>query len=1288
MPGVGGVDPQLLSTAVFDARWSSLTRARLDVGTVSTWDPSLARDPRILIPIDVQAYVVTEGTDEPTVDVAGTPDDPVPFAPGQPRPPGVHLHWAMPDALLRGEDDGDGGLTMPPLPDRWVVVRTLLPLGGSRALVHGWVIDARSAVVTPLDQFDGTAPADASGHGSTLDVLDGVSGGSALWTSSYAASTRRFAVHDSLSDLASLTQVAPSGLLAHADYTVAGWWTDRESDPLEGATGPAALDARLTDLGWFVDHEDDSPEHTPADPRLARQEEAWGYRSVREKPPVEIVTPGRVERYPYAGVTAGGPLPIRDVSHVVVGPSLPTYHSLVHGAVVGVPIDGVLPAADQRPSPDDVEVAIGLDVDDVIAAFGTQQLDLDDDERRSFEQVLAAFAGGTLDRLASADGLADLSEREHRDGFTSFPGPALATSSPDRLRVEGSSRVNPTTVGRVGRSSTAPNGPGGRAAASTPPRVGALGDAVPSVSLTWASSSVIGLRSGLGNAPVSPTIAETVTEAVTGEGRVVPRAAPRLFRPHAPMVALRGARPSHRHHDDGSYDDAGLLCRFASQCVTALDGVVDGPAVVPTLSSGAVPTEVLTLVRETLLIDPYATGWLAQAGPAESGPATTRLLAEAVRLYGTTGTYDPSGRSSLVADVARRAPRPRASRDPLWSAAQPPRLTDVQLAAEISRRSLQVGTPPSPIGLTTWRQPWVPLWLEWTVTITGTTSMAGWRLDEVDLEPAEDRAVAEPTQSWTFSGRTPISEGVGSVLQDAVASWTTSEEQRELSGASLSRADVDVLSDLADLRTQLDLVSASLDGVREQLLGIPYVGHLAGDDDAGPDAPPRATGLPVPLVSGHLRLDAARLVDAFGRTLDVGVEQVATTTVLQSPDEPAGIRLRPRLQHAARWLFRLVDPAHPDDADPAVAPEAFVDQVRPDLAVNPVVGFLLPDHVDEALEVFDVTGAPLGQLMHDPITSAVRWEVAPGRPLPPDAGPMEGLDPHTRLLGRFATGVVAADVESRAADRSASSSTLSALLRAIDTTLWSVDTFAATGSGSVAGLVGRPIAVVRAILRLDAPDDTDELVVDAPGGPDARRAVFAALAEHRFPVRLGDLTRSDDSLLAFVVDDDYRHVHLVDKVVASEAWESGRHRGYLGLLGSTPSRDPLDHPYLVTEDTLWLRPGQTVRLTLLMLPAGSVHLTSGIVPTKQLALADDWVRPGMARLVPSLRVGPVLVDPAEIRMPLAHHLGEAQTFTRRTGPLTWRDDPITASSQAALLPRMPHEVAEGWVRVTPEEGSS
>jgi len=237
--------------------------------------------------------------------------------------------------------------------------------------------------------------------------------------------------------------------------------------------------------------------------------------------------------------------------------------------------------------------------------------------------------------------------------------------------------------------------------------------------------------------------------------------------------------------------------------------------------------------------------------------------------------------------------------------------------------------------------------------------------------------------------------------------------------------------------------------------------------------------------------------------------------------------------------------------------------------------------------------------------------------------------------------------------------------------------------------VGRPIAVVKATLRLDVPDDLDDVRVDSIETANTRKAAFEALRDQAFPVRLGDLQRSDDSLLGYFIDDNYDQFHLVDESIGALARESGRRRGQLGLLGKVhvPDVQPLDHPYLVDEDIFYVRPGTCHTLTLLMLPAGKVHLTSGVLPRKSLALNDAWINDGLKRVIPSVRVGPVLVDPEEIRLPKVNLLGEKQQFTRRTGPLTWRDDPIVAATQSALLPRTPHEFQEGWIRIIEEDQS-
>jgi hypothetical protein len=69
--------------------------------------------------------------------------------------------------------------------------------------------------------------------------------------------------------------------------------------------------------------------------------------------------------------------------------------------------------------------------------------------------------------------------------------------------------------------------------------------------------------------------------------------------------------------------------------------------------------------------------------------------------------------------------------------------------------------------------------------------------------------------------------------------------------------------------------------------------------------------------------------------------------------------------------------------------------------------------------------------------------------------------------------------------------------------------------------------------------------------------------------------------------------------------------------------------------------------------------------------------------VPSVRVGPVLVDPGVVRLPPVAALGERQVLTSRDGPLSWRDDAILAATQSAVLPDRTAVLREGWIRVDP-----
>jgi hypothetical protein len=1274
-------DPTQLRTAIVSPRWAALARAGLDLASVGRWDPQLLRESRVLVPVDVQALYVPVGSTEPMVvlpfaltEPDGQPAQamPRPFDPGKSRDPGVHLHWAMPDALLRGTlqtmpDGSTNRLGLAALPDRWLVLRLLVAAGASDVTTRGWVICADIGTVVDLAAWNGeqSLPA-AKRHTIAAGELTGSVGGSAQWASTYDAVIDRFAFHDPLEDL---TAVAPNGTAGgQAGYLVAGWFSHPELDPLDAARTDASLHDHLDQLGWHL-QEDLEGGFRVAASRAVQSLKRSTIDLVSAERYAADGQPGQAQSRPPAGGAAAAaeeaaPIqraiepttryeahltPFADVARAVVS-SEPVFprSTLLHGSVHGVPVAGpVDPSLENRPAEGDLAVVVGHHSDDVVAAAVTEGFGVTDPaERRATERLLAGFTGQILDRLATPDGLVDIEQHEHDAAYTSLPG---GTSGTDRVKM--GDAAAPLIAGASGRSTIS------RETEVNSQRLASR--------VSFAGRNRFELRQDDGVSLRREVLEWTAPRPVSepsSEVREITKPAPRFHVPSPPIVAVRGAKRSLRHRGDGRFSpDGSMRVRWPSQLLRA-PALVDLGQVLPTLATGAVPEEILGLAREAVLTNPYLSPWLSSVAAKQQGAdpnaMQSRFQAESVLRYGRSAGYD--GRSSFL------APQP-----------DPSSITSMLVADQLRRHSLFEGVEPDPVAITTWSQPWVPLWLEWEAALTETDPLEHWSLGPIDLEPPD---ATTPGRVITHQGRSVLTTGVATTMAAAITGWLTAEEARDATGAGeTDRATEASLATLRDRLDALDVASAALDGLREQLLGLPYL-------DGRTERPAPGLDSPELLARGELRITKARLLDAFGRVVDL---KGAPAPGLPARDEittPApALRIRPRLTVPARWMFRLVDPA----GSAVDAAEARVDQVDPAQAVNPVSGFLLPDHIDDALEVFDVAGSPLGTLLHEAFGGGVVWEPAPGRPLPDDAGPLEGLASSQRVLGELASGLVAQDAVGRQGlpARPEAESTLSALLRAIDTTLWTVDAYAALGSEHIVGLVGRPVAVVRARLSLEVQSDLDQVDLSDPSKRAVREQAYRDLATLAFPVRLGELTRTDDGLLGYFADDDYSRFHVVDKVVAGHAFESGPGQGQLGTYGTTPAipgQAPITNPYIVAEDELRIHPGQTVTLTLLMYPGLGVNLTSGVLPRESVQLQRDWVAPGLAVMAPTARIGAVLIDPAKVSLPLVSVFPKDQLFTRRDSPITWKDDPILAATQTALLPDLPHEVQEGYIRVAPD----
>jgi len=1347
-------DPELVEREQTSPRWSAAARTGLDgdaAPVVATWDADLLREPRVLVPVDVQALAAPPGGDVAGVPLPGplTPgvpseveavDGPEPFADPSPRPAGVHLHWAMPDALLRGRlrdprGEPGGGLGLAALPDRWAVLRLLAPAGAAVGTappdtpvhVRGWLLDATTGAVRDLAAGPDSEPLPGTGTGRLVPPaeLTGTAGGTLTWTAGYDSAFARFGWHDPLDDLAADKELGgalpggPEG--GAASYLVLGWWSRPDLDPLDGVRTEGGLAERAAELGWRI-VPGGGREHLVAAGRQSRTAGLGVPVSTRFDPASGSAFGSQARRGPAAAgspaagklgsAVAGGVLIgsgavafATEASQVVTGSLVAAEAStLLHGAVIGVPVDGREPAVDLRPDPAGVAVVLGEHTDDLVAALlaggttGTGD-SAGAEQRRAVERLLSAFTGRLLDRLGSADGLVDIDEYEHARGFAGQDSGDPPVT--DRVLVRGE-QIPPrpprpaaggaTLEFRADLFGTAPTAYGfltEEPATATVSRAERLRAAAAQAALPGTSRAVTLLG--------PPVPADEGGAAVTvppgakpPDERTVEHPAPPRHIPVDPVIALAGAGRSLRHGGDGrGSPDGRLRCRRGSQVAQDYAGLLRGADLLPGLGSGALPDEALALAREVLLLSPHLAGWLAGRSTADGGPArgaaTGRIAAELALRYDATGAY-------TAAAGLRVAGGEGTASSGGFCALGDRGATRAAVQEALRRHSLLDGVEPDLVGITAWAQPWVPMWLEWEVAVGVVGDLTGWRLGAVDLEPADPGGAPPPAPaSRTVANRVPLTTAPGDTLAGAIARWLVEETARDVN--EQGEADPDTQRRLADLGARaeaLDLVGAALAGVRDALLGLP-VSALRPRRADGTVTRPSPSRAPDLLAAGALTLRRVRLVDGFGRTLDLPVDTAAVPSRLQVPGQPASLARPPRFTAPSRVRLRLVDAA---SVQAGGAADARVDEVEPAHQVSPVCGFLLPDHVDESVEFFAAGGGPPGELLVQPVGGGVVWEAAPGRPLPADAPPGAGLDPPARPLGWLAAGLVAADAAARSgrpagAEGGPPESALSAFLRAVDTTLWTCDPLAGAGTPALGGIVGRPIAVVRAVLLLDVADD----LADDPAGleltgaqREERAAAYRELAAVQVPVRLGEVTRADDGLLGWFADDDYTAVHVVDRAVRELAREAGRQRGHLAPWGTTPqvpAADPITHPYVSADDVLRLRPGVPRLVTLLMLPGLAAHWTAGVTPRQAVRLSRAWFGPVLDRLLPSVRVGPVLVDPGQVRLPPVAALGERQVLTYRNGPLSWRDDPILAATQSALLPDSAAVLREGWVRVDP-----
>ncbi|MCF8501462.1 MAG: hypothetical protein K9H11_13410 [Rhodospirillum sp.] len=1244
-------------------------------------DPYVWQGPCLLTPLTVEALLV--GNPNRTSDWAdlqisyqnvplGGDPSPKPFqllpAPDVPGT-GAHLLAILPNGLRQAQTSGDQA-TYIPIPNRWLVTRTAVVTDGQPPSVRAWVLQGDYLGTEGTNPWPGPTLADPTTFigkafeidtwvetgGPATPVLRAAAPGSISWMVCYDNVRNIMAFHDPLTDVAS----------GSVSYGMVGWYQPPSFDPLLGVTDGDPHGFTDQD-SWTAIMNSLSFTIPGGDTGLQDAQAAWA-DWLAAHPDID---------------DSALPEAQRALAAQIVG----------HGFVFGLPWTGANTSYPRAPILSDTKplaVAVGANGMEAIAAWMANVLDnpnaedlllaLGEDLVFTYGSDPAAFAQQTLaGRFSKTIGGAawhvTLVHGQTPSGtdilqtvpLTDEQTAALEVLNSAQEAIDTASRTYDTVLWELfslvwketvdGISYDYPT--------LITERVETLQglEATKAAQTTARNQALASLRDLL-DAEVHEVSSAPTTRFQEGM---------------APTVLIAGAAGASSYQTQDEVTD--LPCRFTGQTLTGLE-VVDADAKLPDptevtaaqmlaaippssiapSSGGGIPKEYQDLLGEWMLLDTGNAQWMARllyanANVTDYSNTDLENLSKTIQTLQTLHT-NTSLTSALTADEAGEAAG--------FVGVMPPALCAL---------------PYSPA--------WVPLFIDWQTpwspsAATADAMLADWILDESYVYSWTGGAVSAAVQD--HAGRVLLNTAVAGQFCRSLEAFVASPEIDQMPPTQAS-----LLRQAALAMPQYDIITQGLGGLNEAFItragaitGLTYSGgtpsvnetvnaYLAQSPSLAPLPSPPGF---YPLRAGHVTLKRIWVVDAFGQILNPSPTQTVlpirgqgvTTPPTGSSSNGAYIQLAPRVVAPTRLNLMALDAN--DDGVPTNSAES----------TSPICGWLLPNHLDNSLQVFTAKGTDLGEIL--PVVNdsgaGMRWDPAPGLTIPLGSPPnVENAHVLSFVNALLATQLQTGD------------QALTELLDAIDTSLWATAPRGQPGDEATAALVGCPLAIVRASVRLDLFGDPpyDQLWADTPTNNDG------GLTQVPLTTYLGDLSLGNNGVLGFFLDDDYARFRPArggtgqNGVQQVAALRRGLRAGR-GLSGVMASQAALDGPssgYIATDPSFTLTPNGDARLvTVIMDPRGWMTAYNGMSPITELGLPPGPVSTGLSNLAATFRIGPILWDPQSPELPLPALSGGAKwSWVARSEVAVWESNADLAARQPrTVVPPRVLTLREGWLSLS------
>ncbi len=1234
--------------------------------------------PRLIVPINVEAFCVNRKIQASNFLPAVTNFQTLPYNKGaaaqkpflservlaQPFSPGtvetgVHLHWAMPDALMHGEQttsktaanrglEPQAAMRFPRLPDRWLITRTELGAKTDGACpTASWIVDSRyvSETISSANAGSSAIPWENSNDpeftrppfrylGRTLPLEQwSAPGQESLLTELTAASLgfiQASAYYPNCRNVFGMHHPAPDKPTEYA-YTVCGWHADPSDDPLHGKTAEEAAQA-LAALRWNASRE------------------------------------GAFDGVLYVGV----------VHSVCWDPDLESAAPASLTAVFGNTTAEANAALHEAMAPRR-SFALGSQ----LHALLTGQLDLLHEaggelrvQRQLHQQRFSPAATGTVwyvaDPADGSDAFGSLNETQKQLLNQ------LNQAEDDRLvrQVDASERQWQLFADWYKYLKCKYPDPREQL-----PDADDVRDFITDNSLAAAEKSIAACRSAVEKVARCHSALIQAINAKNGpalELKGKPQA--NSWRPVDPVLLLQGqdVKPALRFGSDGE-----LSCQIFGGAVE--DGMLSGLE----LRDGQI--EGVRAARLDATADTPDLG----AGATKLGPLQAPI--QAAVLQGLLLWPAWAGLKLAI----RAASLDSAAAIANWLRAQ-----DVQQGG-----SPWIGKPPERRSITAWEgNPWLPIMMHWDISYQPLAiiqedkpqaefdralvmNRVADSLDseEVDLvlEPASPRELRD-TLPRHHRGINFITPQAGQAVKKQLKARARLYPNSMLAALEPSTENIPLLSQaLSGFHDRLLLRRQSLQvDVRDPFATGKHEKEFAeAVRKAVTDLDSRvATMAPVveeafnPVRGGDFSLERLWLGDVFGqcRQYVFGKRSHLAATlenrVLAAPslarDDGAGMQpsFPPRISQPARLDFNWLSAAGDGAAEQ-------------DSAGSPICGWIVPNYLDRSLAFYDDTGKPLGSIIA--IGDDLAWQGSPARPQTFGIPPEKLFEDKNTHLRDYALTLLRHPGKAKF---------VNAYLDTLNLAMTTIQPVQAAQHATLPVLAGQPLALVRSAVKLNliGPPAVNQtwtaFQYDMTRADSAARnsqtSIERTTNAHervKYPVVLGMASDPDDGLVGFYIGGEGER--RFEEFYAIAAMEKQ-------FPGITPSR----------VHTLQLQPRDTEPrqlLTMLVDPRAQVSITCGYAPAQTRFLPAEAVRSALAKIAVTFLTAPVLsTEPppddgngkVRLPLPLPGQQKGSWNWVRVVNNAAGKQRAIVAGAgdvnAVQGLPSRPLSLQDGWLSLT------